>query len=718
MIIRKIHLNLIFAFIFLFLVGTGLNAQLNNAGGGCCEKALNNAVCVSVPESQCQPGKYSPQSCDAYTPCKPGVCISINTGECADNTPNQICTNSGGVWKDEDINNIKECNFGCCILGKETQFITKIQCQNVASDYGVDFQFREDMQDSVTCLNLNFEDEEGACVINEEFKTECKRTLGKDCVSNKFSGKSVNFYKGMLCTANELNADCVPTKKTICYEGDVYYLDSCGNRANVFDSSKADLPRTDDYWTYIKKEKELCEPVKGGSPDAKSCGNCDYFTSSKCRIPQSRDPTPEAQDGVKHVCGDLRCSDSYFQGKYNRHPENTESWCAPTKGTPWQEGGPGIYINFDGSLKTNKSDLFNPLKYNLPGSEYALYQCYEGEILKVACADKREEICKQVDLDLEVEPGKPPVQRAYCIDNNAINCMFATNRTSCNKINDCYWLRGDDPLIKGHKDEGIPTPNDENITRYSDNEITIIDEEGNTSYKTTKREEYQGSCVPLFAPGISFWTGDGEFCAINKDVRAVVYSVGKLVDKKDNGGRNSFGEDALEANEYSSYKKSYRHSRCINDCFAIPNEGGDRGQYLNNIATAWNKGEYAGEENMASVLDAYYYNEGKLGKNLDRKDKPEFYTHLTWLKFVALRARAYGDCGVKTDLFYENPSYNSELVTTTIQKVKQDLQTVRSNLSKGVLYHGKDLFDLFNINKFKQAEKIQEGSSEEVNWPS
>jgi len=83
-----------------------------------------------------------------------------------------------------------------------------------------------------------------------------------------------------------------------------------------------------------------------------------------------------------------------------------------------------------------------------------------------------------------------------------------------------------------------------------------------------------------------------------------------------------------------------------------------------------------------------------------------------------LRARAYGDCGVKTDLFYENPSYNSELVTTTIQKVKQDLQTVRSNLSKGVLYHGKDLFDLFNINKFKQAEKIQEGSSEEVNWPS
>ena len=47
--------------------------------------------------------------------------------------------------------------------------------------------------------------------------------------------------------------------------------------------------------------------------------------------------------------------------------------------------GPGIKMNLNGSYITSKDELFNPIKYNLPGSEYAVLECYEGEVLDVLC---------------------------------------------------------------------------------------------------------------------------------------------------------------------------------------------------------------------------------------------------------------------------------------------------------------------------------------------
>src|SRR3989344_1455387 len=287
----------------------------------CCALTTNGAQCVAVPSSECA-SNFAPTSCDNVPSCQKGVCVDIQSGECVENTPKSVCETSGGLFKTEQLHNIPECKLGCCLLGQDTLFSTEIACKEAASKEGLSFSFREDITTANACLGLSLTDEEGACVIKTQFETKCKRTTGKECA------------------ADELKTDCTKSQKTTCYKDDVYYLDTCGNRANIFNSAKYNDPLNSEYWTSIKEPSEVCSPVVGGSSSAKTCGNCDYSSSSKCRVPQSEDPSPlNQQANFKNICGNLRCKD---KGKTY---QNTESWCAEAPGTLWQEGGPGIKVN-------------------------------------------------------------------------------------------------------------------------------------------------------------------------------------------------------------------------------------------------------------------------------------------------------------------------------------------------------------------------------------
>src|SRR3989344_1419822 len=83
---------------------------------------------------------------------------------------------------------------------------------------------------------------------------------------------------------------CLPGKD------EVYFVDSCGNTANIYDASKIDDKR---YWSTIFDKSEACNP---NSPNAnsKNCGNCNYLQGSYCR---------DAQKGNSPTYGDSICAD-------------------------------------------------------------------------------------------------------------------------------------------------------------------------------------------------------------------------------------------------------------------------------------------------------------------------------------------------------------------------------------------------------------------------
>lgn len=684
----------------------------------CCVNANDGSKCVSVSSNNCASG-YAPQSCSQISDCQKGVCINTQSGECTENTPKSVCETSGGLFKTDEIHNIPECNTGCCILGGDNPvFSTEVACREIASKNGLDFTFRGDITNSNTCLALDFLKQEGACVIKTGFETKCKRTLGSECgqgdsgsftslLDKYVSGTSITteFHAGKLCTADELKTDCVKSQKTTCYKDDVYYLDTCGNRANVFDSGKYSVGADKPYWTEIQNPSEVCSNVVGGSNAAKTCGNCDYSSSSKCRSPQSEDPFPLNQKAnFENVCGDLRC-------EYNGETyQNTESWCAQTPGTPWETSGPGIELALNGSLITDKDKLFNPEKYNLPGSRYVVQTCSEGEILQTECKDQREQVCKQWEQE-----GRT---RAECFENNYKSCFFLEeeNKDSCNDIDDCYWLSGSSPIIGGHADEGA--------TRVVTKEE--VEKEGLNAGKfpDDEREQKQGTCVPLFSPGTNFWEELGQaHCLPFSDQRRVLYELGSVGESRENlmsqsetiGGKYSYGGDTATG----KYK---RQSDCLFNCFAIPNYGGVAGESLDGLVKLW-KGEkwdvdWGGGGKPVSDRKGQYChkksdkNSPKSGPVSDKKvdcieddegkeyNKPEFYTHSSWLKFIGLRARASGDCGVTNNFLGENPDYSSEKITTFIQKIKQDQTSTKEKWEgsevEGILYTGEDLADLSN----------------------
>ncbi|RMD65624.1 hypothetical protein D6817_05675, partial [Candidatus Pacearchaeota archaeon] len=142
-------------------------------------------------------------------------------------------------------------------------------------------------------------------------------------------GQGVRFYPGVLCTNEELGTNCVPTKETTCLPGktEVYFVDSCGNPANIYDASKL---RNKEYWGFVKDKQKSCNP-NSANINSKTCGNCNYALGSICREATEDTGTPRYGD---FICANLNCVDE--NGKERRHGE---SWCVVGDTEKGQEQG-------------------------------------------------------------------------------------------------------------------------------------------------------------------------------------------------------------------------------------------------------------------------------------------------------------------------------------------------------------------------------------------
>jgi len=206
----------------------------------CCEKTTDGAWCQNAPSSDCNSAfRKTPTSCESTSYCRLGCCYDSQEGTCMENTPQKVCEEGNGIWQSDAECDIPQCTLGCCLIGDQASFVTQTRCKKLASLYGLEINFRTDLGDEVSCIASATSDAKGACVFEKEYARTCIFTTKKECTQMTGNG-TTEFHEGYLCSADSLGTVCGPTEKTTCVEGreEVFFVDSCGNLANIYDASK------------------------------------------------------------------------------------------------------------------------------------------------------------------------------------------------------------------------------------------------------------------------------------------------------------------------------------------------------------------------------------------------------------------------------------------------------------------------------------------------
>ena len=537
--------KIISLFVFLFLV-LAINF-VSSETSYCCEKTIDGAWCQNAPVDQCADTfRKAATSCEATCYCKLGTCVDVGEGICQENTPQKVCENTDGIWyapskevakkclNDETrhAENLPQCQLGCCLLGDQAAFVTQTRCKSLSSLYGLETIFRSDLTNEFMCIASATSDEKGACVIEKAGERTCNMLTQGECRAMKSTssdseggvlfgdlinrdkdsgeGIDVSFHEGYLCSADVLATNCGPRGGTTCVEGEdqVYYLDTCGNLANIYDYSK----RNDqDYWTYIKGVEESCGYGQSNA-NSRDCGNCDYYSGSTCK--SYRQTESSAARYGDYVCSDLSCE---YKGEDFEHGE---VWCA--------------YNTRSG------------LELNLPGSEDFRLLCYNGEVTVEPCDPWRASICAESEIE--------GFTYAVCRANEWQDCVQQETEEDCLNDNkrDCKWVDGysvlrddsgyelvvneDGELVKQHRDkDGVP----------DDNRISA-------------------TCVPRYSPGFNFWETESEagqsgrtsesddICNIGTYYCAVKYEYGIFQDK-----------DTIEEKDEKKRKFCEENCKCV-----------------------------------------------------------------------------------------------------------------------------------------------------------
>jgi hypothetical protein len=464
--VMKTKRGLVLGFSILLLLALVLNATGVMTAVGeatwCAERTIDGAWCQNVPSEQINQDYRSAQtSCESTSFCKLGTCIDSSQGTCLENTPQRVCQENNGFWEDLEPEQIPQCQLGCCILGEEAAFVTQSRCEVLSSKYGLETNYRNDIKDEVSCIASASPQAKGACVIDTGFQRDCRFTTKANCNElQASSNNNVEFHEDFLCSAESLGTICGPSRQTTCVEGKdaVYYLDTCGNTANIYDSSRYN---DKEYWTRIYDIGESCT-LNPSLSNSASCGSCNYFAGSLCKeYNRGSSETPTAPNQGSYVCADLSCT---YQGQDYEHGE---SWCA-----------------------TNTEDEdFN----NLPGSEYFRMVCYNGEVTAEQCAPFRNEICTESIIE-------PDFSVAQCKTNRWQDCVLQESKNACEDTGnrDCQWLEG----------ESLLTDNQGNaLVVNAEGELVPAPE---LSGPFDILELKEATCVPLNAPGLQFWEGDSS----------------------------------------------------------------------------------------------------------------------------------------------------------------------------------------------------------------
>jgi hypothetical protein len=353
----------------------------------CCEKTNDGFFCQDVPANECASGAQQvPTGCESTSFCRGGWCFDSSEGTCLDNTPQNVCNNNGGTWEKEFP---PQCGLGCCILGDQAAFVTLTRCKALSRDLGLQTNYNTEIQNEVQCILSAQSQDKGACVFDFEFERTCSFGTKAECDTTEGE-----FFKDILCSAEDLATNCGPSKETTCVDGrdEVYFVDTCGNPANIYDASKID---DKEYWANLKSVAESCNPGEGNI-DSKSCGNCNYLEGSVCRK-ADRGSKPTYGD---NICVNLNCPEGTKHG---------ESWCVTDSGAGGDNGQEPV------------------------GSRYYRHICNNNEVQSEPCADFRQEVCIEDSID--------GFKQAACRVNRWQDCNAQITQIDCENTDrrDCLW---------------------------------------------------------------------------------------------------------------------------------------------------------------------------------------------------------------------------------------------------------------------------------------
>jgi len=529
----------------------------------CCELTNDGDWCVYTDSENCDSRyKSTSTSCEQTSYCAVGTCYSSDTGSCYENTPRSTCeAEEGTTWTDVDADELAQCQKGCCTIADQAFFVTEVKCKSVGSQYedaGVDFD--SSIETEYACLESVKNKNLGCCVTDEEYtfvtREECSASEGE--VGTNFT--TTGFHEDMLCSNDLLSSDCAKQHHTGCYEGKVYWYDSCGNRENIYSSDE----RGSYNDGYILDEIDSCE---ADGPLDTDCGNCDYADGMICGT-----DTGKVMSVGDYTCVDLNCYDTYENDAsplsgYDKL--NGESWCV-------FDSRPGEGLD-------------------TVGSRHYRHICINGQEVVESCADFREEICISGVLNEEVLgtmealglSGDKDYVEASCRDNRPETCVDCnsdelswTQKTDCcldEDLRDCHYL--------------LP-------------QLTNIEEGDSVS---------NGTCVPQVPPGLQFWSEDGtegdastsEVCNAASSECKVTYRIGgwkKVLGgktKPDNWELIEEGPDGCASKEWLINQNTL--CRTLGDCGAYFNFAGEAG--MDGLATTLYDEEFFFEVEELEVSD-------------------------------------------------------------------------------------------------------------------
>lgn len=466
-------------FVFVFILLTGFSMAAISEPTHCCERTTSGAWCVNDLQENCDSNyNAAPTSCDTTSYCRLGTCYDSEEGICMGNTPQRVCNDNGGIWDPREEDAVPQCNLGCCVIGDQAAFVSLVRCKRLSSLFGIENDYRDDITSEVACIAEASSQDVGACVYEKDFERLCEFTTRKECgaeevvevVSGNITSEGKKFYKDYLCSAEELGTSCARQVGTTCYGGDVYYVDSCGNRENVYSSNK------EKSWNggKVVESENVCNANDGSN---KECGNCDYLLGSRCA--ESEGFGLGLGDNVNHYCLKTECVDRNGEKRING-----ESWCVKDEGAG------------DGNDRI--------------GSRYYREVCVDGSVRVEPCSDFRNEVC----LEGSIETEQGDFGTAACRVNRWQDCVMQTKEKDCLNVDrrDCKWLGSVVGMILGGGQASGTFSNPTASGTFSNPTASPItgqfifgggEEEEEVETTTTNRPD--GICVPNFPPGLEFW---------------------------------------------------------------------------------------------------------------------------------------------------------------------------------------------------------------------
>ena len=529
---KKLFLSLIFG---IFLISSVLAVSSVSAPSACCEKTLAGGICINDDQTQCDSAfKFAPTSCESTSFCKIGTCYDSKEGICTEHVPQSVCQNNNGTWSDKDASQLSQCQLGCCVISDQASFVSLVRCKRLSTSFGITMDFRSSITSETDCIAVANEQDTGACVYSVNGDRTCKFTTRADCGvpesviainSSQNDTTAKQFYKDILCSAEELSITCARQVTTGCYKGDVYWFDSCGNRENVYSSNK------DVSWN--KGRVATPEAVCAATSGSRDCGNCDYLLGSVC----------SQWTGFlglgKPTFGNFFCKQTTCTDRDGNKRMNGESWCV-----------------YDSPMGNGRDPA---------GSRQYREICVNGAVQVEPCADYRNEIC----IHSGIATSQGEFSTSACRVNRWQDCTAQTNKRTCENTDqrDCLWvekIQGVDFNSNQSSTTGVSQPFSNPVSSVSSSSsaasqltsgataasslsstVGSFTNAGTTgqaifpitgdvinhvvgsgvgqweqapttdSLRTNRTDNESGLCVPAISPGFQFWTqGDAQtICA-------------------------------------------------------------------------------------------------------------------------------------------------------------------------------------------------------------